>query len=248
MTGVRRWVVVAVAVVVVLAGTAAVLLLRGSGSTAADHAAGQPSAASRSASPSSAPPSPAPSSSAPEVVFLGDSWTVGVGATGERGYAPLAAERLGWEYELLGISGSGYLARGAASPYADRVDEAVGLEPDLLVVQGSLNDSGADPEQLDRATAETLDRLRATAGDGTAILVVGAPDTPGTDPAVIARINSGIAAAAAAAGLPFVDPARENWTDPADPGIWADPVHPDDDGHRLVAEALVPHMQAALDG
>ena len=51
-----------------------------------------------------------------------------------------------------------------------------------------------------------------------------------------------------AAGLAFVDPARENWTDPADPAVWADPLHPNDAGHRLLAEALVPLMQAALDG
>ena len=235
MTGRRRWVAVAAAVLLALAGTALVLLLRTG-----------PADGSRTSPASSSPASPP--SSVREVVFLGDSWTVGVGASGERGYAPLAAERLGWTYELLGISGSGYLARGAGGPFADRVDEAVGLAPDLVVVQGSLNDSGADPEELDLATADTLGRLRAAAGDGTAILVVGAPDTQGTDPAVIARINSAIAAAAAAAGLPFVDPAREGWTDPADPGIWADPVHPDDAGHRLVAEALVPHMQAALDG
>lgn len=234
MTGRRRWVAAAAAVLLALAGTALVLLLR---TGPADDSRTSPASSS-----------PAPASSAREVVFVGDSWTVGVGASGERGYAPLAAERLGWTYELLGISGSGYLARGAGGPFADRVAEAVGLEPDLVVVQGSLNDSGADPEELDRATADTLGRLRAAAGDGTAVLVVGAPDTPGTDPAVIARINSAIAAAAAAAGLSFVDPAREGWTDPADPGIWADPVHPDDTGHRLVAEALVPHLQAALDG
>jgi lysophospholipase L1-like esterase len=229
MTGPRRSLAVAAAVLLALAGTALALLLRTG-----------PAQDSRT--------SPASSSSAREVVFLGDSWTVGVGASGERGYAPPAAERLGWAYELLGISGSGYVSRGAGGPFADRVDEAVGLGPDLVVVQGSLNDSGADPDQLERATADTLDRLGAAAGDGTAILVVGAPDTPGTDPAVIARINSAIAAAAAAAGLPFVDPAQEGWTDPADPGIWADPLHPDDAGHRLVAEALMPHMQAALDG
>jgi hypothetical protein len=47
--------------------------------------------------------------------------------------------------------------------------------------------------------------------------VVGAPHTPGTAPDVIERINAAIAAAAAAAGVTFVDPAGENWTDPADP-------------------------------
>ena len=149
---------------------------------------------------------------------------------------------------MLGVRGSGYVARGAAGPSAERVDAAVALDPDLVVVQGSLNDSGADPGQLDRATADTLARLRETADDGTAVLVVGAPHTPGTDPAVIERINAAIAAAADAAGLPFVDPARENWTDPADPEIWADRLHPNDAGHHLLAEALVRLMQAALDG
>jgi lysophospholipase L1-like esterase len=45
-----------------------------------------------------------------------------------------------------------------------------------------------------------------------------------------------------------VNPAQENWTDPADPAIWADLLHPNDAGHRLLAEALVPLLQAALDG
>jgi lysophospholipase L1-like esterase len=65
---------------------------------------------------------------------------------------------------------------------------------------------------------------------------------------VIERNNAAIAAAAGAAGFAFVNPAQENWTDPADPAIWADPLHPNDAGHRLLAEALVPLMQAALDG
>ena len=241
MTGTRRWIAV-VALLLVLAGAAVAFLVRGTVSPDADRAAPMTSTS----------PSASPSSTerpvTPEVVFLGDSWTVGVGATAGQGYAPLVAEQLGWEYEELGVSGSGYLSPGAAAPYADRIDAAVAVDPDLIVVQGSLNDSRSDPGQLDRAAADTLARLQATAGDGRAVLVIGAPDTPGTDPAVIERINAAIAAAAGAAGFAFVNPAQENWTDPADPAIWADPLHPNDAGHRLLAEALVPLLQAALDG
>jgi lysophospholipase L1-like esterase len=171
----------------------------------------------------------------------------GWGATGGHGYAPLAAERLGWEYDLLGINGSGYLAPGGGGAYAERVDAAVALEPDLIVVQGSLNDSFADLGQLDQAAADTLRRLHEAAGDAAAIVVVGAPHTPGTAPDVIERINSAIAAAAAAAGVTFVDPARENWTDPADLSIWADELHPNDVGHQRIADALVPLMRASLE-
>jgi lysophospholipase L1-like esterase len=222
---------------VVLAGLSAVLLVRGGGSPDS----GRPVTSAAVSPPSAARPAP------PEVVFLGDSWTVGSGATGGHGFAPLAAERLGWQYDLLGIGGSGYLARGGGGPYGERVDAAVALEPDLIVVQGSLNDSLADVGQLDQAAADTLSRLHEAAGDATAVLVVGAPHAPGTAPDVIQRINAAIAAAADAAGVTFVDPARDNWTDPADPGIWADELHPNDVGHQRIADALVPLMRASLE-
>jgi lysophospholipase L1-like esterase len=237
VTVARRRIAVTGAVLVVLAGLGAVLLVRGGGS----RESGRPVTSASVSPPSAARSAP------PEVVFLGDSWTVGWGATGSRGYAPLAAERLGWEYDLLGVNGSGYLAHGVGGAYAERVDAAAARAPDLVVVQGSLNDSLADLGQLDQAAADTVRRLREAAGDGTAILVVGAPSTPWTAPDVVERINAGIAAAADAAGVTFVDPARENWTDPAEPGIWADELHPNDVGHQRIADALVPLMRASLE-
>src|SRR3712207_7406921 len=39
---------------------------------------------------------------------LGDSWTAGLGASGLHGYAELTGNALGWEYQVLGVSGSGY--------------------------------------------------------------------------------------------------------------------------------------------
>jgi lysophospholipase L1-like esterase len=73
--------------------------------------------------------------------------------------------------------------------------------------------------------------------------VVGASYNPGTPDAVIDRVDRAVARAAASAGVPFVDPAAENWTDPADPGVWADPIHPDDRGHAQIADRLAPLLR-----
>jgi lysophospholipase L1-like esterase len=75
------------------------------------------------------------------------------------------------------------------------------------------------------------------------VLVIGASYNPGTADATIDRINREVAAAAAAAGLPFVDPAAARWLDPHRPALWSDTIHPDDRGHQLVADALAPLLQ-----
>ena len=43
-----------------------------------------------------------------------------------------------------------------------------------------------------------------------------------------------------------MDPAAEDWTDPHDPGLWADTIHPDDRGHQLVADHLAPLLRALV--
>jgi lysophospholipase L1-like esterase len=184
---------------------------------------------------------------APSVTFVGDSWTVGLGATDSGGYTVLTAERLGWQHTDLGVNGSGYVEPGGAGPFADRIDAAVSGRPDVIVVQGSLNDSLADVADVAEAARRTLARLSDAADPDTRVLVVGAPYCPGVDGDVIDAINGGVAEAADAAGLPFVDPAGENWVDPADPDLWADPYHPDDDGYRRMAERLAPLLRDMVD-
>jgi lysophospholipase L1-like esterase len=180
------------------------------------------------------------------VSFVGDSWTEGYGATALRGYAVLLSEQSGWRYEVLGVGGSGYDLPGLGAPFADRMDEALAGDPDVVVVQGSLNERESTLGSLGPAAAATLGRLRAEAGPATDILVLGAPETPGTVPAVTAGINGTIAAAAADLGLRFIDPVAENWTDPADPTVWMDPFHPNDRGHQLVADGLKPILGAMV--
>jgi lysophospholipase L1-like esterase len=75
---------------------------------------------------------------------------------------------------------------------------------------------------------------------------VGSSYAPGTPNATIDAINSAVGDAAARVGLPFVNPAAENWIDATDPALWADPNHPNDAGHRLVADRLEPRVRATL--
>ena len=220
-------------------GLMALLVLLGGCSTADDGGTARSTSAS---SPVPTSPATAPTSSVPvggaTVAFIGDSWTHGVGATDLRGFPVLTAELLGWNFTELGESGSGYVVPGGDGPFATRIPAALAADPDVVVVQGSLNEQGVDADELESAALDTLTRLRQEADPATEILVVGAPDAPGTDADLIDRVNAAVSAAAESVGLRFVDPAE--WTDPGDAGLWSDPVHPDDDGHRAIAEHLAP--------
>jgi lysophospholipase L1-like esterase len=186
--------------------------------------------------------------SRPVVTFIGDSWTAGTGSESGRGYAAPAAERAGWTSHVLGISGTGYLQGTPGQDFAGRVGRAAGTDPDVVVVQGSLNDDRSDPAALEPAVRNTLSDLRAAVGPGPVVLVIGASHTPGTDPATIESLNDAIGSAAETVGVRFVDPAEENWNDPADPTIWADPIHPNDAGYRLVADRVSELLRESVQG
>jgi lysophospholipase L1-like esterase len=181
------------------------------------------------------------------VAFVGDSWTFGTGATDRHGYAYLTAEQLGWRARVLGVGGSGYSVPGPHhNVFSERIAAAVAGDPDVIVVQGSLNERRSTPQALARSATATLADLRASAGPATRILVLGAAYNPGTPDATIDWINTAVAGAADAAGLPFVNPAAEAWTDPADPWMWSDSIHPDDLGHQILADHLRPVLAALL--
>ena len=185
----------------------------------------------------------------PLVAFLGDSWTAGVGATGRRGYAVRAAEQLGWGYANFGVGGSGYSVPGPhGSRFAERVPQLAALHPDVVVVQGSLNERRSTEAALRPAAVSTLTRLRSALDPGTPVLVIGASYNPGTPDGTIEEINAAVSDAAAGAGLPFVDPAAAGWTDPHDAGLWSDTIHPDDRGHQVIADRLAPLLRALVQG
>ena len=215
---------------VVLAAAAAVLVVAGAPGGATAAPAG--------------PPATHLVAGEPLVAFLGDSWTAGVGATDRRGYVVRTAGRLGWGYANFGVGGSGYSVPGPHhSLFAERIPQLVALHPDLVVVQGSLNERHSTPGRLGPAARTTLAELASALPPGTPVVVIGASYNPGTADTTIDWINREVSRAATAAGLRFVDPAAAGWLDPHDPGLWSDTIHPDDRGHQLVADALAPLLR-----
>jgi lysophospholipase L1-like esterase len=174
----------------------------------------------------------------PRVTVIGDSWAEGIGATGLHGYAVLAGQQLDWEYTVLGVGGSGYVNDGPGSTFADRIRQAVDSDPDVIVVEGSVNDRDSSADVLTPAALRTLTQLHAQAGPDVQIVVIGAFQTPGYGAKTVEKINDALEVAAEHAGVEFVDPAADHWIDPADDLLWADENHPNDVGHQMIADRL----------
>ena len=204
-------------------------------------------------SPGLAPPEhptwPGATPDAPFVSFIGDSWTQGVGASDQGGYAYLTGRLLGWTHRVLGVGGSGYVRGGSGNvPFDERILPAVSGNPDVVVIQGSINERNTPAPELAAAVADTLTRLVRAAGPDTAVVVLGASHVPAVPDQDVDEVNDVVWAEAARLGLPFVDVAAEVWSDPADPSIWADRAHVNDAGAQQIAERLAPVLRAALAG
>jgi hypothetical protein len=115
----------------------------------------------------------------PEVLIFGDSWTYGSAATDPAGgYAYRVGEKLGWRTTVDGGRGSGYLKPGIDGPsYGDRIAALGerGLHPDLVVLQGSINDRRQDLDGYDAAVTAAWDELAATFPEAQIVVLGPAP-------------------------------------------------------------------------
>ncbi|MEX5718170.1 SGNH/GDSL hydrolase family protein [Geodermatophilus maliterrae] len=178
-------------------------------------------------------------------VFLGDSYTVGVGSDGPT-YAAQVADRLGWTQVEAAQSGTGYVADGGGrgnAPFGDRVDDVAAADPDVVVVQGSTNDVGADPAAVAAAAAHLYGDLAAAVPDAD-VVVLGPLAPPEVPRPGVEAVRDALATAAGQAGLRFVDPVAGGWLEPPE-GLYADGLHPDDEGYARLADELVEELRAA---
>ena len=180
----------------------------------------------------------------PRVLVFGDSWTYGSAASAPTlGYAYVLAELLDGETIVNGVRGSGYLKPGIDGPdFGERIaalDPAVA--PDLVIIQGSINDREQGAQGYREAVTSAWDALAATYPEA-AIVVLGPaphelPVGPGT-----ARIDEDLAALAAARGWWYISPVQlewiteQNYLDVIDVEVGR--KHPSTAGHRYLAEKV----------
>ena len=228
------------ALVLITATIAAVTVL------AAWHPWMRPSAplAAGSVSPHANDPAPLALPEHARVLVFGDSWTYGSAATLEtEGYAYVLGELSGFETTVLGVRGSGYLRAGIDGPdFGTRIAALdVSLDPDLVIVQGSINDRALGKPGYREAVTAAWDALAEVYPEARIVLLGPAPHVlpVGTG---TARIDRDLRAPAAARGWWYISPIQEEWITPEnyaaviDTGVGRN--HPSSAGHAYLAERV----------
>jgi lysophospholipase L1-like esterase len=187
------------------------------------------------------PPEPDPAVPL-EAAFLGDSYTVGVGATDDesRWSAELSAA-MGWIESDFAIGSTGYVnpgdGREGASIYLDRVPALVASAPDVVIVQGSVNDTEPGmAAALPDAAEQVISSIRTGLPDAT-IVIVGSPMAPALDPAALRSNDLTLRELAAQADALYVSLLDAMPAEIA--GLWEeDGEHPTQAGHDLIKETV----------
>lgn len=195
---------------------------------------------------------PPPPPERPAVAVLGDSFASGAGADWQTGWVQLVADSMCWT--VLPVSrprgigaqgGTGYTTAAAEIGklrYSDRVDAVTAGNPQVVLVQGGINDRAATPQAITDAAAETFRAVQESVGDA-AVIAIGpvVPPDPTIPQPEVARISGAVAAAAHNVGIPYIDPVAERWL--TDVAVWStDGTNPNRAGHREYAQRLVDKM------
>lgn len=173
------------------------------------------------------------------VSILGDSYSYGVGAASNNGYAKQLSNRLCWRTNFNTEPGTGYVNNGGEegkAAYPTRAEGAALGDPDLVIVQGSTNDNSSPQPQITDRANETFRLLRASAPEAT-IVAVGPTLVPSIDPAALLADRDAVRTAAEANGVRFIDPIELGWL--ADTTLYGeDGLHPTQAGHDELYAAL----------
>jgi acyl-CoA thioesterase-1 len=193
-----------------------------------------------------APPGPTahPPSAAVRVVFLGDSLSAGLDLAEADAFPSVVAEILreaGHEVNIVNAGVSGDTSAGGLS----RIDWVLRQKPHILVVELGGNDAlrGQPLENVEDNLRRIVRRGRES-GARVVLLGMDLPTNYGPDYAGrFAEMYERIAREEEALLVPgFV---REVGADPA--MMQPDGLHPTAEGHRLLAESLVPYLEPMVE-
>lgn len=196
------------------------------------------------AAPAAVVPAPLVLPEHPRVLVFGDSWTFGSAATlPTEGYAYQLAGLLDGETVVRGVRGSGYLKPGLDGPaFGERIaalDPA--LSPDLVILQGSINDRKQGEAGYREAVTAAWDALAATYPEAAIVILGPAPHALPVE-AGTARIDADLAELAAMRGWWYISPLAQDWITEQNYleviDVEVGRRHPSTAGHRYLAEKV----------
>jgi hypothetical protein len=187
----------------------------------------------------------------PRVLVFGDSWVYGSAATEPtKGFAYLLRDVAGWDTVVDGVRGSGYLKDGIDGPsYGVRISALdPALAPDLVILEGSINDRRLHPAGYAEAVTAAWDTLVAIYPSAQIVVLGPAPQVLPIEPAT-ARIDRDLATFAAERGWWYVSPIAEGWITESN---YLDVIdtsefgrdHPSTPGHAYLAERVAEAITA----
>ena len=185
----------------------------------------------------------------PEVLVFGDSWTYGSAATAPTdGYAYRLARLIPGDTIVRGVRGSGYQRPGIDGP--DFLTRVASLEkwidPDLIILQGSINDRRSDASAYPAAVNAVWDAMVARYPE-TPIVILGPAPHELPVGASTARIDRDLAGLAASRGWWYISPVQENWITEANYlqliDVGAGRKHPSDAGHAYLADRVAAALE-----
>ncbi|WP_458041172.1 MULTISPECIES: SGNH/GDSL hydrolase family protein [Bacteria] len=179
------------------------------------------------------------------VLVFGDSWTYGSAASAPTlGYAYELGRLTGWTTIVDGVRGSGYLKPGIDGPsFGERIAALdPELDPDLIIVQGSINDRLlAAKNDYAGAVNAAWDALTGLYPDASIVVLGPAPQVLPVESGT-ALIDSELSRLAAERGWWYISPIHDTWIvasnyfDVIDTGVGRN--HPSTAGHAYLAERL----------
>jgi lysophospholipase L1-like esterase len=203
-----------------------------------------------------ATPSPSPSPTiAPlvmhegsRVLFFGDSWTRGTSAEpATKGFVYLAADALKLDATVDGVGGTGYLNKGPRSSgnFGDRLARIADIDPEIIVIQGSVNDMTQPAAALPGVIRSTIKAFKDRFPAAQLVVLGPAPNTaPGASPG-IGTMDVMLANAAFDNGASFISPWRDQWITTENVSQVIDPatMYPSTAGHAVLAARLTASLR-----
>jgi lysophospholipase L1-like esterase len=179
-----------------------------------------------------------------KVAFLGDSFVAGYGGGGGS-YVDQVGSILDATITADGVVGSGLVNYGDGQPYAPRLAALLYSNPDVLVVQGSVNDLQTASQAVANAATALIDTAKKHRPKVAIALVGPIYLTSETLPALLEQ-RSALETVAAEEKVTYIDPT--GWiTDATAPTlIGPDRIHPTAAGYTVIATQMAKQLRPVI--